>query len=229
MFKRNKNNKIDNEKKESVFNSKEFQSNQPNQSSSSNLETNSTVNNFSNEQTRPTSPGNDLFFEKFEKSKKDFIKEKKKEKNVAKKSLSSKNKLLGFESRLRDEHYFKRFWIILLSVTFFVLAYACTVIGLCGPHFASVESSSKWIAAYNLYNGVFKTSVIFSGIIICIIPLPYIFLLSSWFIGINNVHRSKSFVVSNIAILVTSIVLLFFVIILSSIVFATTVSYRPIA
>lgn len=224
MFKKNKKNKINNENK-SVFDSKEFKNNDSlNENNQSQV-----VESEQSFQPSSSSSSNDLFFEKFEKSKKDFIKEKKKEKNVAKKSISNKNKLLGFESKLRDEHYFKRFWIILIIVTLFVLAYASVVIGLCGPHFAQVANTSKWVAAYNLYNGVFKTSVVFSGIIICIIPLPYIFLLSAWFIGINNVHRSKTFIVSNLGILAVSVALLALVIILSSIIFATTVPYRPTA
>lgn len=224
MFKKNKKNKINNENK-SVFDSKEFKNNDSlNENNQSQV-----VESEQSFQPSSSSSSNDLFFEKFEKSKKDFIKEKKKEKNVAKKSISNKNKLLGFESKLRDEHYFKRFWIILIIVTLSVLAYASVVIGLCGPHFARVANTSKWVAAYNLYNGVFKTSVVFSGIIICIIPLPYIFLLSAWFIGINNVHRSKTFIVSNLGILAVSVALLALVIILSSIIFATTVPYRPTA
>lgn len=228
MFKKNKKNKGSNEQKTSVFQSSDFQSENKLVESQENIldDLNSST---STTQTSTTSNSpNDVFFEKFEKSKKDFIKEKKKEKNLAKKTISNKNKLLGFESKLRDEEYFKKFWIILLTTTGFVLAYACVVIGLLGTHFFGPSSTSKWIASYNLYQGVFRTSIVFSGVIICLIPLPYIFLLSAWFIGINNVHRSKVFVISNLSILAFCVFLLFLTIILSSIIFGTTVPYRPV-
>ncbi|MDE5949631.1 MAG: hypothetical protein K2J69_01915, partial [Malacoplasma sp.] len=171
---------------------------------------------------------NETFFEKFEKSKRDFAKEKRKEKNLAKKSISTKNKLLGFENRLRDDGFFKKFWIVMISVTAVLLIYACIVIGFLGPYFSSVADTSKWVPAVNIYGGLTKTSIIFSGIAICLIPIPYIFLLALWFVGVNNVHRSKPFIVSNLVILSISAVLLILVIPLSSIVFNQVIGYSPL-
>ena len=171
---------------------------------------------------------NEIFFEKFERSKKDFAKEKRREKNEAKKSLSTRNKILGFESKLRDDNYFKKFWIGIIVVTVLLLAYACVVVGFLGPYFSNVDSGSKWVPAVNIYGGLTKTSIILSGIAICLMPLPYIFLLALWFVGVNNVHRSKVFVSSVLVVLSISAVLLILVVPLSSVVFNQVIGFRPI-
>lgn len=171
---------------------------------------------------------NEVFFEKFEKSKKDFIKEKRKERNKAKKSISNQNKLLGFENRLRDDSYFKRFWILLLSVTGLLLAYSCIVIAFLGPHFSSASDTSRWSPAVKLFGGLTKTSVIFTGIVIVSLPLPYLFLLTSWFIGINSVHRSKVFIIANLVVVSIAILLIAITIPLSSYVFNRVLSFLPV-
>lgn len=171
---------------------------------------------------------NETFFEKFERSKKDFAKEKRKEKNLAKKTISTKSKLIGFENKLRDDAFFKKFWIVMIIVTAILLTYACVVVGFLGPYFSSVENNSKWVPAVNIYGELTKTSIIFSGIAICLIPIPYIFLLALWFVGVNNVHRSKTFINSNLIILSISAVLLILVIPLSSIVFNQVIGYLPL-
>lgn len=189
----------------------------------SNIQNSSTPEN----ETNKSDDKNALFFEKFEKSKKDFLKEKRKEKYDAKKSIISKNKLLGFESRLRDEEFIKKIWILFIVFGIAFLAYACVVMGFLGNKFNGV-SDNKWVYA-NYYSGLTKTSVIFSGIVISLIPLPYVYLLSSWFIGINNVQNSKYFIVTNITILVLSAILLIVVVPMSSLIFNQTIGFKPIA
>lgn len=230
MFGKNKNK----DKKESMFDSKDFNNSTSNNNSldqslpNNNFGVSSDLNNsHTNSQNGPVDK-NEVFFEKFEKSKKDFIKEKRKEKNRAKKSISNQNKLLGFENRLRDDSYFKKFWIILLSITALLLTYACIVMGFLGPHFSKVSDGSRWTPAVNVYGGLTRTSIIFSGVIIALIPLPYIFLLTSWFIGINSVHRSKVFIISNIVIVSFSAVLVVLTIPLSSFVFNRVLSFLPV-
>lgn len=169
---------------------------------------------------------NAIFFEKFEKSKKDFVKEKRKQKSEAKKSILSKNKLIGFESKLRDESFLRKIWIIFIVSAIVLLAYACVVEGFLGNKFNGV-TDNKWIYA-TYYSGLTKTSVIFSGIVISLIPLPYIYLLASWFIGINNVQQSKYFIVTNIVILSISLILLLIVVPMSSLIFNQTIGFKPI-
>lgn len=169
---------------------------------------------------------NAVFFEKFEKSKKDFLKEKRKEKQFAKKSIVSKNKLLGFESRLRDEDFIKKLWIYFIIAAVVLLGYASVVMGFLGDKFGGT-SDNKWIYA-TYYSGLTKTSVIFSGIALSIIPLPYFYLLAAWFIGINSVHQSKYFVTTNIVILIIAAILLIIVVPLSSIIFNQTIGFKPL-
>ncbi|MDE6562963.1 MAG: hypothetical protein K2J98_01615, partial [Malacoplasma sp.] len=211
----------------SVFNSSDFKN-----VAAKNEETKPEVNN-----AIPTTPvsknlsikdKNETFFEKFEKSKRDFAKEKRKEKSLAKKSLSAKNKLIGLENKLRDDNFLKKFWIVVISITVILLIYACVVVGFLGPYFYSATDTSKWIPAVNIYGGLTKTSIIFCGISICLIPIPYIVLLALWFVGVNNVHRSKAFVNSNLVILSISAILLILVIPLSSVVFNQVIGYSPL-
>ena len=86
---------------------------------------------------------NEIFFEKFEKSKKDFIKEKRREKGEAKKMLSARARVLSFESKLRDDTYFKNFWIIAAIVTVLMLAYVCVVEAFLGPHFSDASNTTN--------------------------------------------------------------------------------------
>lgn len=169
---------------------------------------------------------NAIFFEKFEKSKKDFMKEKRKEKLDAKKSISSKNKGLGLTARLKDDMYTKKIWIIFSIVSIILLSYASVIMAFLGNKFDG-SSDPKWIFT-SYYSALTKISVIFSGIAISLIPLPYFYLFSSWFIGINNIHHSKYFVSTNFYILVVATILLLIVIPLSTTIFIQTANFSPL-
>lgn len=169
---------------------------------------------------------NAIFFEKFEKSKKDFLKEKRQKKLDAKKSLLSRKKMMGFENKLREEDFIKKIWIIFGISSLLLLAYASVIMAFLGNKFNGT-TDTKWVYA-NYFSGLTKTSVIFSGISLSLIPLPYLFLMSAWFIGINSVHESKYFVSTNIVILVISGILLLLVIPLSSVIFHETINFSPI-
>lgn len=215
------------EKNKDIINNPEVVSNEiDNSSESTNIGTQTNQANDNNNSNNQTDK-NAVFFEKFEKSKKDFLKEKRKEKQFAKKSIISKNKLMGFESRLRDDDFLKKLWIYFIVGAIVLLAYASVVMGFLGDKFNGT-SDNKWIYSV-YYSGLTKTSVIFSGIAITIIPLPYLYLLASWFIGINNVHQSKYFVITNMVILTIALALLIIVVPLSSVVFNQTIGFRPLS
>lgn len=172
---------------------------------------------------------NSTFFEKFEKSKKDIIKDKKRQKSEAKKSIGLRNKVLGFENRLRDDVFIRNLWIIVGVVSVLLLAYASVVVGFLGNKFNGAGSNDyKWTYV-NYYLDMNKTIVVFCGIIIVLIPLPFLYLLVAWFIGINNVHRSKIYVTMLLTFLSISLLLTIVVIPMSSIIFADVNGLRTLA
>lgn len=172
---------------------------------------------------------NSTFFEKFEKSKKDITKDKKRQWSEAKKSMGLRNKVLGFENRLRDDIFIRNIWIIIGVLSVILLAYSSVVIGFLGDKFNGANSDDyKWTYV-NYFLDMNKTTVIFSGFVIALIPLPYIYLLAAWFIGINSVHRSKPFIVVIITFLSISLLLTILIIPMSSIIFANVNDFRPIA
>lgn len=73
---------------------------------------------------------NETFFEKFEKTKKDFVREKKVGKVKAQKSLKFKNKILGFENKLRDEDFIRNCWIAFIVLSILFVAYASVSLGV---------------------------------------------------------------------------------------------------
>lgn len=172
---------------------------------------------------------NSTFFEKFEKSKKDIAKDKKQQKLEAKKSIGLRNKVLGFENRLRDDIFIRKLWIIVGVVSVLLLAYASVVVGFLGDKFNGPSSSDyKWTYV-NYFLDMNKTVVVFCGFIIVLIPLPYLYLLVAWFIGINSVHRSKIYVTVLLTFLSISLLLTILVIPTSSIIFANVNGIRPLA
>ncbi len=205
-----------------------------NTTSEENIETNQNIepvasfdnNTNASETTYPENDKNAVFFEKFEKSKKDFMKEKRKGKWSAKRSMMEKKRSLGFDARLREEEFVKKIWIYFAIAALVMLAYGSVVMGFLGDKFNGT-TDNKWVFA-NYFSAMTKTSVIFSGIAISLIPLPYFYLLSAWFIGINNIHQNKAFVVTNIVILILSAILLLIVIPMSTYIFAETLGFRPI-
>lgn len=167
---------------------------------------------------------NSSFFERYERSKKDIDKENKKQRSEARKSMSVKSRLLGFDSKLRDDLYVKKLWIWMIVVSIVLLAYSCVVMGFLGDKFYNT-SDNKW-SFVNWLSDMNKATVVFDGIIIALIPLPYIYLLAAWFIGVNNVHRSKPFVIVLLTFLSISLLLTLLVLPMSSIIFAEVAPFR---
>ncbi len=141
---------------------------------------------------------NYLFFEKFSNTKKNYKKEQLK--NV-KKQLDKKNKSLSFERRLENNRYLTKIYIILGIIIFFTLALSITVFVI---NFNFIDSdgskyanNSTWYGidfiGHILYPTLFRATVIIAGISFGLIPSPFIFLGITWFIGLNQVFRSRIF------------------------------------
>lgn len=190
-------------------------------------ETNEVNNSYDVPNDYVSTDANSTFFEKFEKTKKDFLKEKRQKDFLAKRSLSSKSKAKGLDNKLRDDKFAKDAWISFIVIGLFLFAYACVVMGFLATQFNG-STSNKW-AYIDLYSDMNKTTIIFSGIIACLIPIPYMYLLASWFVGINNVHRSKSFFIVNMSFIGIAILLFICVLPMSSIIFAGVNNFTPIA
>lgn len=192
-----------------------------------NNQANSVNDHFINSNETTSNDANSTFFEKFEKTKKDFLKEKRQKDFLAKRSLSSKSKAKGLENKLRDDKFVKDSWISFIVIGLFLFAYGCVVMGFLATQFNG-STSNKW-TFIDLYSDMTKTTIVFSGIIVCLIPIPYMYLLASWFVGINSVHRSKSFFLVNMTFIGIAIVLFICVLPMSSIIFAGVNNFTPIA
>lgn len=175
---------------------------------------------------KSTSDANSTFFEKFERTKKDLIKEKKAGKQKALRSVKLKNKILGFENKLRDDDFIKNSWIGFITLSVLFIAYACVCLGFLATKFNGT-TDAKWSYA-NYYGDMTKTIVVFSSIIVIIIPIPYIYLMGTWFVGINGVHKSKGFYITNFVVLLIALVLTLLVIPMSSIIFDCVINFRPL-
>ncbi len=168
---------------------------------------------------------NATFFEKFERTKKDLIREKKQGKLKAQKSVKLKNKILGFENKLRDDEFIKHSWIAFISFSVFFIVYASICLGFLATSFNGT-TDPKWSFAQH-YGAMTKTIVIFSSIVIILVPMPYIYLMGMWFVGINGAHKSKGFFVSNFIILLISLLLILCVIPMSSVIFEKVNNFVP--
>lgn len=143
---------------------------------------------------------NKNFFEKFEKTKKDLKKQKKEDRKKALRSSGQKNKLLlRFEINLRDPAFLKKTWVFIILGSILFMGYSIGVLSVLANQF-NTASDNKWVFL-NLFSGLNRTSIVFSGITVGLIPIPYVFLIASWFIGINNVHQSKYYMASWVVIL----------------------------
>lgn len=168
---------------------------------------------------------NETFFEKFEKTKKDFVREKKEGKAKAQKSLKFKGKILGFENKLRDDDFIRNCWIAFIVLSVLFVAYASVSLGFLGNKFNG--ATDKWIYA-NYYGDMTKTIVVFSGIILVIMPMPFLYLLGTWFVGINGTHKSKQFFIIILTFLILSLLLMLCLIPMTSIIFNYTLNFKPL-
>ena len=89
---------------------------------------------------------------------------------------------------LRSKKGLKWTWIIELLVIAVMLAVGITFICLISPNLKT-QYTPEW--AY--YQGVGTAGVVFSYITTCSWALPFIFLITAWFVGINDVAKSKGF------------------------------------
>ncbi len=144
---------------------------------------------------------NELFFEKFNNTKKNH---KKAELEKARKQINKKNKSLSFERRLEDNRYVGKIYgivggvialILAISITVFVLNYQFMI----NPDPNNYLTSNMWygvvLGISNSYAVLNKAVVIMSGIAFSLVPIPFFFLLSTWFMGLNQIFRSRNFMV----------------------------------
>lgn len=206
-----------NKDKKTLFDNPTSEEQKENKDLNSNLDGNSNLDN----KNQDVNEVNSTFFEKFEKTKKDFVKEKKLKKAKAQKSLRIKNKILGFENKLRDDEFVKNSWIAFVSIGIFIVAYCCVCLGFMATKFTST-SDAKWQVAVGIPdNGnMLKTIVIFSSIVLILVPIPYIYLLGSWFVGINGTFKSKVFFLVTFSLMVIATVLFLIILPMSAYLFA---------
>ncbi len=144
---------------------------------------------------------NELFFEKFNNTKKNH---KKAELEKAKKQINKKNKTLSFERRLEENSYVAKVYgavggvialILAISITVFVINFRFYV----NTDIESYKSSNTWygiaLGISTKYYMLNKVVVIMSGIAFSLVPIPFFFLLSTWFMGLNQIFRSRNFMV----------------------------------
>ncbi|MGL4647363.1 MAG: hypothetical protein ACRCVI_01405 [Mycoplasmoidaceae bacterium] len=169
---------------------------------------------------------NDIFFEKFEKSKKDFKKENKKRKLFAQKLMSSQSKIQGLQRKLEDNSFLFKVYIFLFTSFFVTVGFSIGVFTVLLPYanhqvYDANNVSDIWQrVSYVQYPHFAMTTVVFSGIIFCLLPMPYLYLIATWFVGINDVKRSKMFVLTNFYLAVFALTLFIVTFILSTIFFA---------
>lgn len=173
------------------------------------------------------SDANKIFFEKFERTKKDVLKERRAQKIKTIKSLKAKNKMLGFDYKLRDDGFIKNSWIVFIILSIFLVAYSAVCLGFLGSFFNGTNDT-KWSVA-NLHLDMTRTIIIFSSVVIILVPIPYIYLMGTWFVGINGSHKSKIFFIVIFMFLLISTVLTLLVIPMSSVIFDNVRRFSPIA
>ena len=171
------------------------------------------------------SEANITFFEKFEKTKKDMLKERRAEKQKVLKSLRSKNKVLGFDNRLRDDEFIKNSWIGFIVSSILFLVYACVCLGFLVP--TLLWRNPKWSFAHH-YGDMTKTIIVFSSTVAILIPIPYIYLMGSWFVGVNGIYKSKHFFIMIFSIIIISLVLMILIVPMSSVIFGKVNGFRPL-
>lgn len=172
---------------------------------------------------------NETFFEKFEKTKKDFSKEKRKQMFTAKKNISTKFKASSLLTKLNDSKFLKISWSIFISFGIFFLAYCSTVLGFLAVNFNGVSDSLSQWTYVNVNLSLTQLSVICSGIVLALVVIPYLYLVASWFVGINSVHKSPSFFIFNVICLVISAICVILIISTSSIIFNFVIGFNPIS
>lgn len=168
---------------------------------------------------------NELFFEKFNKSKKDFKKENKEKQQLAKKQIISQARISGFSKRLEDNSFTMKIYLFLLITMFITIGFAISIFVILLPYsgpgqYDSSNVTDIWQRVnYIQFPNFAITSVVLSAMTFILLPAPYLYLLATWFVGINQVTRSKIFIFTNIGLSFLAILMFIIILILSTIIF----------
>lgn len=168
---------------------------------------------------------NDLFFEKFNKSKKDFKKDNKEKQQLAKKQIVSQARISGLSKRLEDNSFTMKIYLFLLTTMFITIGFAIAIFVVLLPYsnpgvYDSSNVNDIWQRVNYVEHPNFAiTSVVLSGITFILLPAPYLYLLATWFVGINQVTRSKVFILINISLSFLAIIMFIIILILSTVIF----------
>lgn len=187
----------------------------------------------------PTSPivkqnlksTNDTFFDKFDKTKKEHkstIKKLKKEKYNGK---SNSGIMTSFGKKLQSTGFLVKIYsliagvaslTIILGILLFVLlidffngtpAILPTNIPIATGLYQFIRDI-QYTVKLSIYQPIVQTIVILSMASVAIIFTPILYIVSSWFIGMNNIHKERKFVIAYASIIGISIFLLLVSIIL---------------
>lgn len=144
---------------------------------------------------------NELFFEKFNNTKKDY---KKQQLEKVKKEIDKRNKTLSFDRRLEDNRFLTKVYLIIFIFIFFILSISITVfvinLKFYNGDVDSYVNNNAWYGIANAVNKWYLTMnrvvVVMSAIAFSLVPLPFLFLLTTWFVGMNQIFRSWKFILS---------------------------------
>ncbi|MGL5591471.1 MAG: hypothetical protein ACRDCF_01915 [Mycoplasmoidaceae bacterium] len=168
---------------------------------------------------------NDLFFEKFNKSKKDFKRDNKERQLLAKKQIISQARISGLSKRLEDNTFTLKIYLFLLVTLFITVGFGIAIFVILLPYSGpgSYDSSNVtdiWQRVnYVQYPNFAITCVVLSAMTFILLPSPYLYLLATWFVGINQVTRSKVFILINVSLSLLAILMFIIIFILSTVIF----------
>ncbi|MGL5640211.1 MAG: hypothetical protein ACRDCD_00940 [Mycoplasmoidaceae bacterium] len=168
---------------------------------------------------------NDLFFEKFNKSKKDFKRDNKEKQLLAKKQIISQARISDLSKRLEDNTFALKIYLFLLVTLFITVSFSIAIFTVLLPYsgpgvYDLSNVTDIWQRVnYVQYPNFAITSVVLSAMTFILLPSPYLYLLATWFVGINRVTRSKVFIIINISLSLLAILMFIIIFILSTIIF----------
>lgn len=167
---------------------------------------------------------NEIFFEKFSNTKKDF------KKNKIKKSKFYQ--FLNFKKidiHLEDNSFIKWSYIIFISFLIINITFSGLVIAFFNGYFLKGNNPSEVHSFLGDYNNIINLRVssgfgslldanfIFACLSISLLLIPYLYLISTWFIGFNNTYRSKIFYIFNLSMIILTFTFLLLMIIFTSV------------
>lgn len=181
---------------------------------------------FTTKQTqvkKVASNSNDTFFDKFDKTKK-IHKDKVRELKESSRKSSS-GIVTSFGKKLQTKKYLAKIYggiastsslVVILGVVLFVLlidffngspASIPTDI-VVADNFYQFIINSQYSTMLHIYQPIVQTIVILSMLSAILMLTPIIYMISSWFVGINNIHSEKKFVVAYGSIIIIGAILL---------------------